>query len=95
MKGKQYFLMPKRVIFRNLLLLNGTAVDAALATLFCNGVVHSNSMGIGGGFLMTIYIRFVHANTINIISFIKIIVIIINRFYKHTEALKSLSFKLI
>jgi gamma-glutamyltranspeptidase/glutathione hydrolase/leukotriene-C4 hydrolase len=37
--------------------MNGTAVDAALATLFCNGVVHSHSMGIGGGFLMTVYIR--------------------------------------
>ena len=37
--------------------MNGTAVDAALATLFCNGVVHSQSMGIGGGFIMTIYIR--------------------------------------
>ena len=37
--------------------MNVTAVDAALATLFCNGVVHSQSMGIGGGFIMTIYIR--------------------------------------
>ena len=46
------------IIFRNILLKNGTAVDAALATLFCNGVVQSHSMGIGGGFLMTIYIRF-------------------------------------
>jgi gamma-glutamyltranspeptidase len=38
--------------------MNGTAVDAALATLFCNGVVHSQSMGIGGGFLMTIFIKY-------------------------------------
>lgn len=36
---------------------NGTAVDAAIATLFCNGVYTSQSMGIGGGFVMTIYIK--------------------------------------
>ena len=34
---------------------NGTAVDAAIATLVCNGVYSSQSMGIGGGFLMTIH----------------------------------------
>jgi len=35
----------------------GTAVDATIAALFCNGVYNSQSMGLGGGFLMTIYIK--------------------------------------
>ena len=32
----------------------GNAVDAAVAALFCNGVVKSQSSGVGGGFIMTI-----------------------------------------
>ena len=30
-------------------------MDAAIATLFCNGLVSAHSMGVGGGFLMTVY----------------------------------------
>lgn len=32
-------------------------MDAAIATLFCEGIAMPQSMGLGGGFLMTIYIR--------------------------------------
>ena len=41
--------------FRDVLLEGGTAVDAAIAGMFCNGVYNSQSMGLGGGFMMTIY----------------------------------------
>ncbi|XP_021704343.1 gamma-glutamyltranspeptidase 1 isoform X2 [Aedes aegypti] len=40
-----------------ILRMNGTAADAAIATLFCEGVTCPQSMGIGGGFLLTIYDR--------------------------------------
>jgi len=45
---------PCSKIGRNVLSEEGTAVDAAVAVLFCNSVVTSQSMGLGGGFLMTI-----------------------------------------
>uniref|UniRef100_A0AAG5DIH7 Gamma-glutamyltransferase n=2 Tax=Anopheles atroparvus TaxID=41427 RepID=A0AAG5DIH7_ANOAO len=38
-----------------ILRLNGSAADAAIATLFCEGVTCPQSMGLGGGFLLTIY----------------------------------------
>lgn len=47
-----YFLF-----FRQVLERNGSAVDAAIAALFCNGVFNMQSMGLGGGFLMNIYVR--------------------------------------
>ena len=37
------------------MLEGGTAMDGAIAALFCNGVHHSQAMGIGGGFTMTYY----------------------------------------
>ena len=40
---------------RQVLKDGGSAVDAAIATLLCNGAVHSYSMGLGGGFVMVIY----------------------------------------
>lgn len=33
----------------------GNAVDAAVAVLFCIGLAHPQSAGIGGGFVMTVY----------------------------------------
>lgn len=33
----------------------GNAIDAAIATLLCNGAVCPQQMGIGGGFIMSIY----------------------------------------
>ena len=42
-------------IFRDVLKEGGTAVDGAIAALVCNGAVHSHSMGLGGGFFMTIF----------------------------------------
>ena len=36
---------------------NGSAVDATVATLICISVVNTQSAGVGGGFLMTLYDR--------------------------------------
>ncbi|XP_044013851.1 scoloptoxin SSD14-like [Aphidius gifuensis] len=35
----------------------GSAVDSAITTMICNGIMKPSAMGIGGGFLMTIYDR--------------------------------------
>ncbi|XP_012258979.2 glutathione hydrolase 1 proenzyme [Athalia rosae] len=48
---------PCALIGRSMLQRNGSAVDAALATMICNGLINMQSMGFGGGFLMTVYDR--------------------------------------
>uniref|UniRef100_A0AAG5DAN6 Gamma-glutamyltransferase n=1 Tax=Anopheles atroparvus TaxID=41427 RepID=A0AAG5DAN6_ANOAO len=47
-------------IGRELLKRNGSAVDAAIGTLFCAGLTNMQSMGLGGGFVMNIYRRQEH-----------------------------------
>ncbi|KAG9508768.1 hypothetical protein GZH46_02730, partial [Fragariocoptes setiger] len=42
---------------RDILARGGSAVDAAITTLLCMGIVLPNSLGLGGGCLMTVYHR--------------------------------------
>ena len=41
--------------FSDVLKENGSAVDAAIAALFCLGIHDVHSAGIGGGFHMVVY----------------------------------------
>ena len=36
---------------------NGSAIDAAIASLFCIGVINMHSAGVGGGAVMVVYNR--------------------------------------
>lgn len=38
------------------MLMGGNAIDSAIASMYCNTVVNPQSMGIGGGFIMTLYL---------------------------------------
>ena len=40
---------------RDVIVEGGTAMDAAVAGMICNGVFTSQSMGLGGGFMMTLH----------------------------------------
>lgn len=55
--NKKSELSPKS--FRDIMIQGGNAIDSVIATLLCVGVVNPQSSGIGGGFLMTFYNKFV------------------------------------
>ena len=47
--------LPCAGVGRDILAEGGTAVDAAVAALLCDGLYNPQSMGLGGGFLMIVY----------------------------------------
>ena len=48
---------PCSQIGKGILQVNGSAVDAAIAAMFCIGVINMHSAGIGGGGFMLVYSR--------------------------------------
>ena len=51
---------------RDVLNEGGSAVDAAIATLFCVGIHCAHSAGIGGGFFMVVHSMQVASSTLSI-----------------------------
>lgn len=54
-------------IGRNILKTNGSAMDSAVAALFCIGVYNVHSAGVGGGGFMTVYHN--ETNAVEVIDF--------------------------
>ena len=48
---------PCSEIGKNIFLKSGSVVDAAIATMFCVGIINMHSAGIGGGGFMLVYNR--------------------------------------
>lgn len=59
--GLECAAIGKRIFQRN-----GNVVDAAIAIQLCEGVSVPQSTGVGGGFIMTLYIR--ETNTVEVIN---------------------------
>lgn len=60
-KNDDFFNLKILIFFfeREILLKDGTAVDAAITTLLCMALVLPHSLGLGGGSFMTYYHRYV------------------------------------
>lgn len=50
-------LINQKKISKILQQMNGSAADAAIATMFCEGVAVPLSCGLGGGFFLTVYTK--------------------------------------
>jgi len=48
--------IPCAKVGKDVMLRGGNSFDSAIATMYCNSVINSQSMGLGGGFIMTIYL---------------------------------------
>ena len=47
-----FYLLNRKIFERN-----GSAIDAIIATGLCNSIMNAQSMGIGGGHFMTIFLK--------------------------------------